>query len=405
MSTTQSLGTPQAEGDVPEIREMERQRSVDALALLDTPQSPRLDRITRLAYEMFGVNVAINLIDHERQWSMSSAPGPRGETRRDFTFCTHTIEQPGLTLVPDAVLDDRFNTSPLVTSGEIRFYAGLPLVGQGGEHVGALCVYDASLRQFTEHDEKILRDLVAWAQDELDLASDLAKASKVQQGLLPLPLVSLSGYEVAGLSQPMHAVGGDFYDWYPVRGGAAFTVGDVMGKGMPAALIAATARAMMRAASRMDGPAVAVESAADDLDADLEGAGVFVTLFHGHLQSETGVLRYIDAGHGLSLVLHTDGTTERLESTGVPLGAGWENAWEERTVRLQPGDTLVSVSDGVLDSFGGTLDVLERVEGLARSAASADDIVRKIAAAAVPNAPDDVTVIAVRRQDTSDPGL
>ena len=131
----------------------------------------------------------------------------------------------------------------------------------------------------------------------------------------------------------------------------------------------------------------------------MTSAGAFVTLFHGHLEEETGLLRYVDAGHGLSLVVHRDGRDEHLPSTGVPLGAGYENLWDERTVTLLPGDVFVSVSDGVLDAFGGRLDALARVAALARSAPDAAAVVEAVVAAASYGAPDDVTVIAVRRDE------
>jgi serine phosphatase RsbU (regulator of sigma subunit) len=155
----------------------------------------------------------------------------------------------------------------------------------------------------------------------------------------------------------------------------------------------------MRAASRSNGPGHAVETAADAMDSDLVGSASVVTLFHSHLEEETGVLRYVDAGHGLSLIVHHDGRDEHLESWSLPLGAGWETVWEEHTAVLRPGDVFVSVSDGVLDAFGGTISGLARVAALARSVSGADAVVAAVLAAASIGAPDDVTVIAVSRDE------
>jgi serine phosphatase RsbU (regulator of sigma subunit) len=301
-------------------------------------------------------------------------------------------------VVSDARTDEMFRDIPTVASGEIASYAGYPLLGPGGERVGALCVFGAESRDFTPTDLRLLHDLAQWVQDELTAEAELARGVQVQQGLLPAPLVSLAGYQVAGASRPVRSISGDFYDWYPAVGGAAFTFGGVMAKSVVAALIAATVRATMRASSRTDGAAAAVENAADTLDADLDGAGVFVTLFHGHLDERSGLLHYVDAGHGLTIVVHADGSAERLDPTGPPLGAGWENTWEERTIHLSPGDILLSVSDGVLDAFGGTLDALAKVGALARGATSAEQVVTAVVAAAGDPA-DDVTVMAVRRDD------
>jgi len=393
-STAVRPPTPDHQRSVQPSRPFEAMRAVDAAAL------ERLDRITGLATQVFGVHgAAINLLDQSNQYSRATVTWMPEVLPREQSVCAVTVEQPGVLVVPDLTADIRFADNELVAASGMRFYAGVPLLGSGGEPVGAFCIFDSEPRELDERERRMLVEIAGWAQDELEVNADRAGGFQVQQGLLPASLVSLDGYDIAGVSQPMRAVGGDFYDWYPVRGGAAFTFGDVMGKGVSAALIAATVRATMRASSRVNGPAAAVESAADTLDADLDGAGVFVTLFHGHLLETTGAITYIDAGHGLSLVVREDGDVERIETTGLPLGAGWDNTWEERSVSLRPGDVFVLVSDGVLDAFGGALDALDHVEAIVRASRDARDICDRVAAAAVPGAPDDVTVIALRRQD------
>ena len=154
-------------------------------------------------------------------------------------------------MVPDAQQDDRFRLNPKVTGelGTIRFYAGHPLEAPGGERIGALCIFDSQPRQFSETEARALRDLAEWVQHELSLSEELAHAIQVQRGLLPKQFLSLPGFDVAGACVPTRSVGGDFYDWYPIGEGAAFTLGDVMGKGVGAALIAATVRGVLRAGS------------------------------------------------------------------------------------------------------------------------------------------------------------
>jgi hypothetical protein len=359
----------------------------------------RFGRITAMAARLLQIDdAAIDLQDGERLWP----PFEHADRRIDGPADSLAVLAPAdeLVVVPDTLLDDRFADAPLlVGGGRIRSYAAAALRGPGGGPVGTLSVAGSAPRLFTSADLQTLRDLARWAEDELQLASELARSAQVQRSMLPASLVSFPGWEVAGHCSPVRAVAGDFYDWYPVRGGAAITLADVMGKGMPAALIAANVRAVMRSTAPVNGVAAAVESAAETLETDLDGAGVFVTLFHAHLNEQTGVLRYIDAGHGLTVVLHEDGTTERLAPTGLPLGAGWENSWEERTVRLLPGDALVSVSDGVLDAFDGTLESLRIIEDLARSCSTAAAIVDAVTAAVAGIAPDDVSVVALKRSD------
>ena len=97
------------------------------------------------------------------------------------------------------------------------------------------------------------------------------------------------------------------------------------------------------------------------------------------------------------MVTRADGEVKRLATTSLPLGLGLDESWREHTVTLQPGDSLVSVSDGVLDLFDGTLASLDQVEKIARSASSAQEIVDSLLLLASDGAPDDVTVVALRR--------
>src|SRR6478736_3527000 len=110
---------------------------------------------------------------------------------------------------------------------------------------------------------------------------------------------------------------------------------------------------------------------------------------------------YEVAGHGLTVVVRADVTDERLPATGLPLGVLDEEAREQRTAHLDPGDLLVTFSDGVLDLVDGTLEGLPPVVDAVRGARSADNAVEAVLrlAAAAAERPDDITVVAVRRAD------
>jgi serine phosphatase RsbU (regulator of sigma subunit) len=278
-----------------------------------------------------------------------------------------------------------------------RFYAGHPILDADAKIIGTLCVLDTVPRRFGTGDMAALRDLAEWLQDEFVLLDTAVRSNLVQRAMLPKPLVSLQGYSIAGGSLSVEMVGGDFYDWYPVSGGVAVTLADVMGKGTPAALIAATVRATMRSVSRVGGVAAAVEAAAEALDSDLDGSATFVTLLHAHLEESTGHVSFIDAGHGLTLLLGADGASRRLSSDELPLGAGWDTTWDAETLTLLPGDCLVSVSDGVLDGLGGDLRALDEVERLVRSAPHAQAAVDAVLRAVEESAPDDATMIVLER--------
>ncbi|PTL72467.1 regulator [Rathayibacter caricis DSM 15933] len=226
---------------------------------------------------------------------------------------------------------------------------------------------------------------------------ELTQASAVQQALLPKERAELHGYAFAGVCLPSRAIGGDFFDWYDIRGGAAFTVGDVMGKGVGAGIIAATVRAVVRSARNHDDLAVAASRASESLASDLGDTASFATMFHARLDETTGVVRYLDAGHGLTLHVRADGSWDRLASHNLPVGIG-EDAWATAELVLLPGDSLVSCSDGILDLYDGRVESLRHVAALVSQSTDAADAVARISARAEGGAnDDDVTVLVLRR--------
>lgn len=230
-------------------------------------------------------------------------------------------------------------------------------------------------------------------------ASERDRAAQVQQSLLPREGLQLAGYEVAGKFRPSRAVGGDFFDWYLNAGNIHFTVADAMGKGMGAALIAATVRAVLR--STMEEPDLgrAFASAAASLESDLQQASSFVTLLHGRLATADGGVELIDAGHGLGLHIRHDGSWRRPASGGVPLGSvpGWD--WEVMKLTLSPGDSLVMVSDGLLDIYDSVDQFAIAAAAIVSASASAGEACEKLLIQAEdPRVEDDVTAVVVRRK-------
>ncbi len=380
------------------IDEMARQRALDDMGILDTPPEERFDRVTRLARQLFGVETAaVNLIDGDRQWAKAVTGVGPVEMTRDESMCTVTIQGDDPLVVTDMSADPRYAAK--VVPDLINFYAGIPLYAPGGERIGAFCVYDSQQRHFSQRETEMLSDLAAWVQQELTVSQELSRASEVQQGLLPKKLLSMPGWTVAGVCIPARAVGGDFYDWYPVGEGAAFTLADAMGKGIGASIIAATVRAVLRSAARFSDVAGAVDAASAALSVDLDNAGVFVTAFHARLDMDSGVLSYVDAGHGLSVIARADRSSQRLRSHAPPLGVDPETEWPLQTVELGYGDTLIVVSDGVLDLYDGTLGALDNLVSLALLASEPAEIIEAIRARARGTSADDVTMLIVRRDE------
>lgn len=391
-----------------DVDEEARVRALQALDVLDTPEEDRFDRVTRLAAGLFGVPMAaVTLIDRERQFFKSAQGLAAGVSApRSDAICEATIQGPGTLVVEDLASDSRFAGNPYVVGDpRARFYAGHPLETSDGQRVGTLCILDDRPRSLSAGEESLLRDLAMWVQQELTTDREIGRAAAVQQGLLPRRPPVLPGYDLAAACLPSRGVGGDFYDWYSLPGTGlgrvALSVVDVMGKGLAAAIITATVRAVLRSTARTGGPAVALDVAAEALAADLDHAATFVTAFHAHLDPATGLVRYADAGHGLAIVVRADGGVERLRSDDLPLGvgAGLTDGFRQHSDALAPGDTLVACSDGVLDLFDGTLAALADVETLVRSSAEAAEVVARVSRLAHHRTPpDDVTVVVVRRQ-------
>jgi len=235
------------------------------------------------------------------------------------------------------------------------------------------------------------------------LEAELARAA-VQAHLLPREEPLLPGWDVAAVCQPAREVGGDFFDWQ-VDGDTALTVtlGDVMGKGMAAALLMATVRAALRAVAPARGPSERVAAVGRGLAADLDRSGSFITLFHAQIDGIAGDIRYVDAGHGLALVRRADGGVEPLRGPeGPPLGIETGTVYAEGQARLAPGDTLLIYSDGLPDArpdLGSDPTLL----GPYLAGGSARMLVDRLVTLAdeAGQRPDDLTVVAVRRRETT----
>jgi serine phosphatase RsbU (regulator of sigma subunit) len=389
---TVDVGTPKEEARV---------RALHGLQILDTPREERYDRVVRIAREVFGVKAAaVNLIDTDRQFTKaeSGLDGLVHATRTD-SLCARTVEADELLVVPDAVVDERFTGSSFIAAPDpVRFYAGHPLHAPGGEPVGSLCLVDDHPRELDERERRLLREMAGWVERELAAAQEMDRAEQVQQMLMPRTGLTTSTMEVAGRCLPAKALSGDFYDWMVLGEQVQVMVADVMGKGIPAALLAASARAVLRGTFQYNSAAEAMARAAGALTPLLEEAGAFTTAFIARLNTGTGQLDYIDAGHGLALILRPDGTWRQLISSGPPLGVLPDLTWDLHTDDLQPGETLLVVSDGYLDFFADLEEAVSTAGALNPLATTAEELVALCSDYANSSAAeDDTTVLALRR--------
>jgi serine phosphatase RsbU (regulator of sigma subunit) len=397
-----------------------RLRALQHLDLLDTEPEERFDRITRLAQRLFDVPMArINLIDADRQYAKSSQGLPERESsRRRDAFCDHTIRSDAPTIVPDATTDDRFRRNPFVVGRPgIRFYAGTPLHAGDGHRVGALCLVDTKARSFDAEQEELLAELGRWVEQEFAAREEQRRALAVQAVLQPVSHPELPGFRFAATSLAASAISGDLYDWRGRSGGAHVMVADAMGHGTAAAIMATNLRASLRTVANVlesgitdsDGPGEAsfrrrmqiglgevIGVAAGAIGEYLDRADMFITLFAARIDPD-GEVSSVDAGHGLTVFIRADGTTEHVTTTELPIGIG-SSTWTVRHHRLEPGDAMVLFTDGLLELYGGRTGLAE-LEEVVRATADPQDWADAVAARARAQEPlpDDVTFVAVRR--------
>ena len=359
----------------------------------------RLDRVLSMISEFFRLPLAALVIAKRDKLFVKAGWGiDLRSPDIDGSFTAVVMEADAMVVVPDASIDERFSDSILVTGAPfIRAYIAQPLRA-GGVVIGALALAGPNPRVFSEFEQDRFRSVATWVEEEMEAEAELRAAAQVQRSLLPRTIPDFPGYEVSAASTPAKAVGGDFYDWYPTPGELGFTLADAMGKGMGAAIVAATVRAAMRGAVSDSGVADTVTRAARLLESDLSDTGSFVTLFHARLNQADGRLDYVDAGHGLSLLVRADGTFLRLAHYDLPLGTGFGQEWRSHTVHLEVGDTLITFSDGVLDLFAGTVESLEEVVGMIRDSDSVTSVVSTLTRLAeLDPETDDIVVVGIRR--------
>lgn len=191
------------------------------------------------------------------------------------------------------------------------------------------------------------------------LERELQVAREVQSNLIPQKTPEIAGWEFSASWQPARQVSGDFYDFIPLsQTHLGIVIADVTDKGMPAALFMADSRSIVRASvSIPTEPANAITSANRLISAD-SANGMFVSLFYGKLDIESGNLTYVNAGHNPPYFYQAETDTfSEFERTGLALGIESEAEFEERTVQLKQGDFLLLYTDGVTEATNAEQDL------------------------------------------------
>ena len=193
---------------------------------------------------------------------------------------------------------------------------------------------------------------VAEAQERERIEQELQVASQIQQALLPEATPELDGWELTTYYEPAREVGGDFYDFLELEDGRlGLVVGDATGKGMPAALVMATTRGMLRAVVQsVESPGEVLARVNEALVAEIP-PNMFVTCLYAILDPKSGSLSYANAGHDLPyLRRHYGEGAHELRAAGMPLGMMPEMSYEEKETSLGEGDRVLFYSDGLVEA-------------------------------------------------------
>ncbi|MEZ4598337.1 MAG: SpoIIE family protein phosphatase [Syntrophotaleaceae bacterium] len=256
-----------------------------------------------------------------------------------------------------------------------------------------------ALHEAEEREERIKAEKALQESEKhrLQFELELRYAAEIQARLLPRTYPQIPGFDVAARCIPARQVGGDFFDWQEVCFGVwGFILGDVMGKGLAAAMLMATVRASLRSVAH-NRPKKALELAEQALMSDLENAESFVTLFFGQLHAAARRLTYVDCGHGFTFLRRAGGKVETLSPRDLPLGVPGQKVFREGAAIMKAGDTLVLYSDGLIDARPELSLTSERLAGHLEGAADAREMVERLVALPGNEAPlpDDLTVLVV----------
>ncbi len=307
-------------------------------------------------------------------------PGDEERIRISRTIVEEAMKSRKAILSADAASDERFDKAQSIADFSIRSMICAPMMGVDGQPMGLIQIDTLNQRaRFTDQDLEVLASVASQAAVSIDNAKmheqvlaqraiqrDLELARRMQRTLLPSKPPQVAGYYFFDYYQAARQVGGDYYDYVPLPGGRyAVIVGDVAGKGVPAALLMARLSADVRfsLASEED-PAKAVQQINAGF-ADRDWQDRFVTMIAAVLNPRTGDLTMVNAGHMAPLLRRRDGNVAEIgeDAAGLPLGVSASYEYQSYSHRLEPGDVVTIFTDGFSEAMNGQRELygLERL--------------------------------------------
>jgi sigma-B regulation protein RsbU (phosphoserine phosphatase) len=267
-------------------------------------------------------------------------------------------------IIDDLDSDDRFRTLES-EENPIRTLLSVPLMLKG-RIIGALNVFNKhGGNKFSEPDKRLLciistqsaqvienARLYEEEQSLMRIQEEMKIAYNIQMGLLPKGAPIIEGYDLAGRSLPAKSVGGDYFDLIRLGDGRLFfCLGDISGKGMPAALLMSNMLATLRGQNLdLTTPGSIMNHSNEHMFRNTDPER-FSTLFLGVLDPENAELIYSNAGHNLPFIVNETGSVKRLETGNIVLGAIEDVTYTEDSIKLEKGDTLLIFSDGISEAI------------------------------------------------------
>ncbi len=427
--------TPAAEPNRLQEENRQLKRAVEELAILNDLAraiGASLDSqdiihkiVDRSMRAVLAEQTVVTLVDRHEDRTMktlvramtSSAEHPKFHLNESLLGWMHLYKKPLLCMNPGE--DERFKGAHWDQS--VRSVLCVPLLVKS-ELIGVITCYNkkGAAIAFSEEDQRLLAIIAGQSaqiienarlyEEEKALArmrEEIRLAARIQQDLLPKAAPVIAGYDLCATSIPALVVGGDYYDFMPLAAGRyGICLGDVSGKGYPAAMLMANLQATLRGQCMLESPVADTIARSNQQLYRTTDPEKFATLFLGVLDPESGRVAFCNAGHERPMLFRTGGTLERLIEGGLALGVLESWPYNEGAAVLAPGDFLVLYSDGIPEATDelGNFFGEDRLIACIRQHATEDaaqlmgaiiDAVRRHEQG-TPGA-DDLTIVVIRR--------
>lgn len=424
------------------IRELQEEirllkRAVEELSMLNEiavaiSSTLALDRILDLIIQkcLKHLNVeqgAIMLLDEKKEEKPFQTVARRGDTmsihlpyRLDAQLSGWMLKNQSALIINDFQKDNRFLRRGKETF-LINSLLGVPLKSKG-RMIGLISLFNSqSEAGFTQDDSRLLSIIATQSAQVIENArlleeekalmrmqEELRLAYDIQMDLLPKENPKIKGYDIAGRSIPAKEVGGDYFDFFPKNSELlSFCLGDVSGKGMPAALLMANLQATIRSQVLINSTPSNCLKISNTHMFQNSGPEKFASLFFGVLDVQTHQLCYSNAGHNYPLLFSQGKEIRRLQSDGIVLGFLESFSFDERQIPFFPGDLFVLYSDGITEAVNDQEEEFgeERLIQIIREnwENSAENVMKKILSAVRIHSGefpqmDDITLIIIKRE-------